>query len=357
LAAIRTSPFLRFALCFVLLAGLLFTLLNWVPSAWVESVNRFTAETTGLMMHLFGLSPTVKGTLLSAGGFSVKIIAECSAAFMAILFAAFVLSYPASPSHKARGLALGLPVLFLLNNLRIVLIVGAGIHWPRLFHAIHAYIGQIVMIFVVLLAVIVWLRSAADIDTRDRPAGFMIRLVVISSVLFPAWLPLAEGFVRGNLYLVQWVLNLFGLSYALPETLKLYPDTFNTFQLLAYAALVLATRTVSGRNRLKPLLVGLASLAAVHFLFRLSDVLFNEFHLRDAFRPFVALVILNQWGLPFLLWLLLMRDSLFARRGVFTCPICGRQKRGMLDHIRAKHPDQASGWQLTDGRLVNTPPR
>jgi hypothetical protein len=219
------------------------------------------------------------------------------------------------------------------------------------------YIGQILMIFVVLLGVIVWLRSAADIDTADRPTGFIIRLTAVSSLLFLAWLPLAQGFVRGNLHLVQWVLNLFGLSYALPETLQLYPDTFNTFQLVAYAALVLATRTVSGRNRLKPLFIGLAALTTVHFLFRLCEVLCKDFHLQHAFRPLIALVIVNQWGLPFLLWILLMRGSLFARQGVFTCPICGRQKIGILDHIRAKHPDQAYGWQLTGGGLVKTPTR
>jgi exosortase H (IPTLxxWG-CTERM-specific) len=322
----------------------MFTFLNWIPSAYVDAINRYTAGSTGLMMHLAGMAPVVKGTLISAGGFSVKIITECSAVFISILFASFVISYPAPLPCKFKGMALGIAALIVINNLRVMLVVFVGIHFPSLFSYAHVYIGQIVMIFVVFLCVIIWLRSAAGIDTQDTPAGFIVRLFAFSCLLFLLWLPLAQGFVRANLYLVKWILAPFDFTYILPESLSLYPDTFNSFQLVAYAALVLATKVANGLDKLKPLLTGLAALVMSHFLFRLTDVLFNVFHHPYAFRPFVALIILSQWGLPFLLWMTLMRKEMFSPKDIFICPICGEEKIGIIEHIHAKHKDQAYGW-------------
>jgi archaeosortase B (VPXXXP-CTERM-specific) len=353
----RSRPFLRFFALFVLLAGSLFTLFSWTFLPYAKSINTLTADSAGLIMKLIGLSPIVNGPYITAGGFSVKIITECSAVFVSILFASFVFSYPAPLTHKFKGLLIGLPTLFMINNLRIVMIVLVGVHFRNFFDYAHVYMGQIIMIFVVLLGIVLWLQSVVGVDSCDKPGGFMGRLIPYSVLFFLVWFPMAEGYIYANLYLVKWILRPFGLHYPLPEELGLFPDTFNSFPVVAFAALVLATRTVTGFDKLKHLLIGLVMIFVTYYLFRLADVLFTVFHIRSAYRPTLALLILVQWGLPFLLWMLLMRDSLFARRGVLTCPICGRQKRGVLDHIRAKHPDQASGWQLTDGCLVNTPAR
>jgi hypothetical protein len=88
------------------------------------------------------------------------------------------------------------------------------------------------------------------------------------------------------------------------------------------------------------LALGLAILCGVHFFFRLFQVLFLQFKISFAFRPFVALIIINQWILPFALWLFFVRKELFKKKTT-VCPICGEEKFGIVDHIRGKHGEDA----------------
>jgi uncharacterized Zn finger protein (UPF0148 family) len=51
--------------------------------------------------------------------------------------------------------------------------------------------------------------------------------------------------------------------------------------------------------------------------------------------------IANQYILPFGLWLAFTYADLFKRAGTYTCPICGAEKVGIVEHIKAKHGENA----------------
>lgn len=348
---------IRFGARFALLAGGLYTLANWLPSAqFIEPLNRLTAAMTGALLASLGLETAVSGALVSTGGFSVKIIPECTALFLVPLYSSFVLAYPASSRQRLAGLLFGIPSLVVVNLVRLVVIILIGTKSSALFEYSHVYAGQILMILVVLLASMAWLRFVVTVEPRDTPLGVMVRFIAWSSLPFALWLFLAEGYVYLNLYLVKLLLGRFGYTVAVPEELSLYPHTFNTFHFVAFIALILATKCLERKRKLWGLAAGLAVLAGGHFLFRLHQVLFMDFHVRYAFRPFIALIIINQWILPFVLWLAIVCKEIFRRKGISLCPICGEEKVGLIDHMRAKHGDKAvlptgSNWASGAGQI------
>lgn len=336
------TSLVKLSVRFMLLAGSLYVAYNWLPAAWVaKPLQRHTAGMTAFLLGLMGLEVSVNGVLVSAQGFTVKIVAECTAVFVGILFFSFVVAYPTSFKHKAIGLVSGLSFLFAANLLRVLAVFLTGMHNTRLFEYAHVYIGQIVMILLVLLTAMIWLRSAGNVELRDRPLGFLIRFVGFSSLPFVIWLYLDQGFVYANLFGVKTVLGLFGYDAQIPDRLNLYPHTFNTFHLIAYMALVLATKSIDRAKKLRSLVVGLAILCVAHFLFRLHYALFVDLHLKSAMRPFIALIIINQWVLPFGLWLYMVRHELFRQKSRFICPICGEKKKGLAAHIKARHGEVA----------------
>lgn len=115
-----------FGILFVLLCSIFYAITRLTPSTFAP-LNNYTAATLGFLLQLLGMHPIVEGELLSTGGFSVKIIDECSALFVFILFSSFVLAYPTSFKNKAIGLIFGIPSLFVVNTLRLTAVFFAGL--------------------------------------------------------------------------------------------------------------------------------------------------------------------------------------------------------------------------------------
>jgi hypothetical protein len=84
---------------------------------------------------------------------------------------------------------------------------------------------------------------------------------------------------------------------------------------------------------------------AVYFLFLLLKTLLFSLNIKSAEIPFVAFLTLNQWILPFGLWMAIVRKEIFKPVGIYKCPICGLEKTGITDHIRGKHGEKALNSQ------------
>jgi exosortase/archaeosortase family protein len=123
---------LAFGIKFALMCGILYALANYLPPAlFSDPLNRHTAAMAGFLLSLLGLEVAVRDVLIWGQGFSIRIITECTAVFVAILYASFVLAYPATLRQKALGLLYGLPILMVANLLRLVLIYLIGLKsWP-----------------------------------------------------------------------------------------------------------------------------------------------------------------------------------------------------------------------------------
>lgn len=169
------------------------------------------------------------------------------------------------------------------------------------------------MVVMVLLAATAWLKSLGLFSTQDSPATFLARFLAFSVGPFIVWLYLHKGYLRLHHRLLAVLLGLFDYAYTAPERLELFPHAFDMFNLVAFASLVMATRFLPWEKKVRPMAVGLPLLVIVHFAFRLSQVLFLQYHAAKALTAFIAPIILNEWILPFVLWLTVAREDIVVR--------------------------------------------
>ncbi len=152
---------LRFpVLLFVYLGGLTLLLSTALrPSYDAVSVwlSVFTARTVSGLMGLV-VDTTSKGVFVSYDGFMVEIIGECVGIYEAIIFIACVLAYPAPWQAKAKGLPLGIAVIFVFNLVRIMGLLVVGRHQPEMFEFFHLYFWQGTLVLIVAVVWLAWLH-------------------------------------------------------------------------------------------------------------------------------------------------------------------------------------------------------
>ena len=73
-----------------------------------------------------------------------------------MLFTSFVLAYPASWRARLIGLALGVPLFFAVNVLRLATLARVVEVYPGAFFYLHEYVWQGILTVVVLVGAIGW---------------------------------------------------------------------------------------------------------------------------------------------------------------------------------------------------------
>jgi exosortase H (IPTLxxWG-CTERM-specific) len=229
----------RFVWPFLSICAVFYGLSAWLPDSFFEPVNRYTAIMTAFLLARLGFRPVLDGVLISLDGFNAKIITECSAVMVLLLFCAFVLSYPADARKKAAGLLLGVPVLLGANFVRLILVYLTGSRFPDLFEMVHIYLGQMFMVALVFAACLYWLRSLARSPVENDPLAFLVRFVAFSAIPFVVWIYIHRSYVQLDAWIVEGLFKLVGYDLHLsPKMDIVYPNTFN---LIAFTGLILAT--------------------------------------------------------------------------------------------------------------------
>ncbi|MEA1865078.1 MAG: exosortase H [Euryarchaeota archaeon] len=332
---------LKFGAFFTFFCAAFYSATVLIPSAFA-TLNNHTATTLGFLLQVLGMHPAVQGAMVSVADFSVKIIGECSALYVFILFSSFVLAYPTTLQNKAVGLLFGIPALFAVNTLRLVIVFLVGLWRPDIFEYVHVYLWQPIIIILIFISCLVWLRYVVMITTRNEPLTFLVRFIAFSSIPFLIWFHLDKIYVSITGHVTEFLLNCMGYHIQLepnPDIL-FYPATFN---LIVFSALILATQSASFSRKgvkTKALVIGISLMALVEVIHEVFQVL-AYFGMQHALEMMYATRISNQYFLPFGLWLAFTYADLFKRAGTYTCPICGEEKVGIVEHIKAKHGEKA----------------
>jgi exosortase/archaeosortase family protein len=149
----QTLVFLLKILAFA--APLYFTLFYVDLSALQEIVS----QNAVLIFRSLGFDAAKDGFLLSVNGFSFVISQDCTGWKSMLFLTALIVAVPAVHWKKrAIGLAIGLPLLWFGNLLRILLIVFVGIVYGyEVAELIHAYLWQLGLISLVIGIWLTWL--------------------------------------------------------------------------------------------------------------------------------------------------------------------------------------------------------
>jgi len=112
--------------------------------------------------------PRVNFTWSPGASFTFIVVPSCGAIEVMAIFCAAVMAFPATWRHRAWGVALGLPLMYLVNIARLACLacLGALDKSGEWFNFVHEYVWQACY---VIFVVIVWM-AWAELG-RERGAG------------------------------------------------------------------------------------------------------------------------------------------------------------------------------------------
>ena len=125
---------------------------------WLMNAN---AVVTAAIVGLLDIPVTLQGTQLVMTNHILQIDLECTGITIAALYAALIVAYPLSIRTRLLALAVGLPVLAIVNVVRLVGVALASEYLsPDLFFFAHDYLFRVVMILAVVALWVAWLQVA-----------------------------------------------------------------------------------------------------------------------------------------------------------------------------------------------------
>lgn len=130
----------------------------------------FTAGTAAIAaqgIRLIGLQATVLGDNIELSHQSWLVTLECTAIYLMALYGSFVVTYPVKPTAKLIGVALGIPIIFAANILRLMFLAEAVEYLPGYFQALHDYVWQVGFVFLVVALWFAWIQWLAGNERQS----------------------------------------------------------------------------------------------------------------------------------------------------------------------------------------------
>ena len=169
-ARVWGNPAYRFVLLFALLLGVEVVAYPMATKRWFVLVQALTSWTADIEYHalrLFTSAATLEGNVVYLDGFAVRIIEECTGVFEVIIFVAAVLAFPTTWAKKAIGLGMGIPLLYLFNVVRILVLMFVGRYQPSIFEFMHIYFWQATLILMITSVWLLWIFKVVRHDSEE----------------------------------------------------------------------------------------------------------------------------------------------------------------------------------------------
>ena len=156
----KSHPVFVFLFLFslVIIVFYFFYMNSWVQAKLFMPWINLNADISGRLLNLLGQQTTVYQDTISSVHLSISVKKGCDAVEPMALFVAGIISFPALWKKKLIGLAIGLPLIFFLNIVRIVALFLTGVFFPSLFELMHVEVWQVIFILVAIAIWFLWLR-------------------------------------------------------------------------------------------------------------------------------------------------------------------------------------------------------
>jgi exosortase H (IPTLxxWG-CTERM-specific) len=155
---------LRFLSLFALIFGVcyfIFGILEGVRNGLIKPYTALIAKSIAAVINLFGAGAIADGTVVQSANFSLNIAMGCDGVEATCLFLAGVMAFPTTWRARLIGLAIGIPLIQLINLARLVGLFYAGIYLPSMVEQIHVYVAQSIVILLSTAILIYWLERIA----------------------------------------------------------------------------------------------------------------------------------------------------------------------------------------------------
>jgi exosortase H (IPTLxxWG-CTERM-specific) len=152
---------LQYLALFVLIFATCYLLLGVIPRVRRGVINPYTAflaNAVAAIIDLFGAGAVANGALVSSPRYSMDIAMGCDGVEASCLYLAGVMAFPTSWGARLIGLALGVPLIQIINLARLVGLYYVGMYLPSVADQIHDYVAQTLVILLSTAILIFWLE-------------------------------------------------------------------------------------------------------------------------------------------------------------------------------------------------------
>jgi exosortase/archaeosortase family protein len=166
-SGMKNNMFLPVVLAFIVLAVCL-DLLVWYfgRKEYLAFFDIFTAWVTTGVIHISGLQAVRDSNTIHVANADWIVSIECTAIYIMIIYASFILVYPARVRSKAIALLSGLPFIFCANILRLFIMAWIDKLKPEFSEFFHNYAWQAVFIVMVIFMWLAWIEKVAAREAK-----------------------------------------------------------------------------------------------------------------------------------------------------------------------------------------------
>jgi exosortase H (IPTLxxWG-CTERM-specific) len=166
---------IRFVVVTVMVVCALYIVLkvSWVERHFVAPYTEFVAACSRTCLGLVGVRAAGSGDMIVSPDFSVTIKNVCNGLEVMAIFVAATIGFPATITGKSLGLLIGIPLIFLLNTIRVMALFVIGSRDPQVFDDVHFYYAQALVIVATVALWLLWINtfSVYGAKTRSRLFG------------------------------------------------------------------------------------------------------------------------------------------------------------------------------------------
>ncbi len=142
--------------------SILFSLVRAHWPILIAKASGFTASVVALFLDSFGMAADCQAQSVILHGYSFRVIDQCLGAYEIFIFSAGVIAYPTDYRKKLWGIALGIPFLYLINVIRLMVLGAVGTWSPQTSAFMHLYLWQIIIFLTVMLACVLWIKAVVQ---------------------------------------------------------------------------------------------------------------------------------------------------------------------------------------------------
>ncbi len=162
----------RFLFLFALVALIAYGIV-YLPPVREHVIGPFTLGIThlsGWLIQAFGGEVWMSGNTLSIPGFAVQVLDMCNGVEATIILWAALIAFPSPIGYKLKGLLIGTLTVHFLNIIRIISLLYLGAYDEQMFHWVHWYLWDALIMLDILVVFLVWLRFIPERESTGNAA-------------------------------------------------------------------------------------------------------------------------------------------------------------------------------------------
>jgi len=129
---------------------------------YLAFLDIFTSRVITSLIHMTGLPARMDSNTIYLTNSVWLMTTECTAIFLMLIYASFILVYPSSIKSKCIALVTGIPFIFAANLARLLIMAWIDKLKPQYSEFFHNYAWQVVFIVMVIFMWMIWISKVVN---------------------------------------------------------------------------------------------------------------------------------------------------------------------------------------------------